>query len=70
MTLCCVQPAVKRSNVEEDEAKRVAVAKREEEIIEMMQEMVNQWEADLGDDDRTLYSLGLRRAIERIKQGC
>jgi hypothetical protein len=56
--------------VEEDEAKRVAVAKREEEIIEMMQEMVNQWEADLGDDDRTLYSLGLRRAIERIKQGC
>lgn len=70
MTLCCVQPAVKRSNVGEDEAKRVAVAKREEEIIEMMQEMVNQWEADLGDDDRTLYSLGLRRAIERIKQGC
>jgi hypothetical protein len=70
MTHFCVQPVVKRSNVEEDEAKRVAVAKREEEIIGMMQEMVDQWEADLGDDDRTLYSLGLRRAIERIKQGC
>lgn len=31
-----------------------------------LKRMAREWEATMGDDDRTLYSLGLRRAIDVV----
>jgi len=36
-------------------------------ITETLQEMVKEWEAGMGEDDKSLYSLGLRRAIDIIE---
>jgi hypothetical protein len=38
----------------------------DDEIIAMLKEMIQEWEATLGEEDKTLYSLGLRRAVDRI----
>lgn len=44
-----------------------ALTERENQIIQMIREMVVDWETRMGDDaDKTLYTLGLRRAIDGI----
>jgi hypothetical protein len=37
-----------------------------EAIVSQLKEMVSEWEASMGTDDGTLYSLGVRRAIDVI----
>lgn len=34
------------------------------EKIEKLQDMIKNWEDSMGDDDKTFYSLGIRRAID------
>jgi hypothetical protein len=46
-----------------------ALSEREEQIIELLESMIKDWESNLGEDDKTLYSLGLRRAIDKIVGG-
>lgn len=37
------------------------------QVISVLREMISDWEGRMGDDaDRTLYSLGLRRAIDEL----
>jgi hypothetical protein len=36
--------------------------------IQKLEEMVQEWEATMVDDDKTLYSLGLRRAVDVIRE--
>lgn len=43
-----------------------ALAEREDQIIGMLNEMIADWEGRMGDGDATLYTLGLRRAVDRI----
>jgi hypothetical protein len=46
-----------------------ALSEREEQIIELLESMIRDWESTIGEDDKTLYSLGLRRAIDKIVGG-
>lgn len=36
-------------------------------VVETLHEMVKEWEAGMGEHDKSLYSLGLRRAIDIIE---
>lgn len=36
------------------------------QVIDSLKEMIDKWEESMGDDDDSLYSLGLRRAIDVI----
>lgn len=36
--------------------------------VETLEEMVADWERVMEDDDKTLYSLGLRRAVDVIRE--
>lgn len=35
--------------------------------ISKIEEMISEWELTMGDEDKTFYSLGLRRAIDVIR---
>ena len=37
-----------------------------EKIAEKLQTMISDWEAVMDEDDKTLYSLGLRRAVDVV----
>lgn len=37
-------------------------------IVETIEEMIKDWELALGPADKTLYSLGLRRSLDIIKE--
>ena len=36
------------------------------QVVSVLREMITEWETRLGEDDKTLYSLGLRRAIDEL----
>ena len=37
------------------------------EKVSELEDMVREWESSMGADDKTLYSLGIRRAIDTIQ---
>lgn len=37
-----------------------------EEIAEKLRTMISEWESVMDEDDKTLYSLGLRRAVDIV----
>lgn len=36
--------------------------------LEQLEQMVQDWEASMGEDDKTFYSLGIRRAMDVISE--
>lgn len=38
----------------------------QEKIVEQIQHKISDWEATMGDEDKTYYSLGLRRALDIV----
>jgi len=36
--------------------------------IQKLEEMIREWEVSMDDSDKTLYSLGLRRAVDVIRE--
>jgi hypothetical protein len=45
---------------------RPLAIRQKKEITETLEKMVKDWEEGLGPDDKSLYSLGLRRALDII----
>lgn len=45
-----------------------AIDSREQYLISGLAELVRAWEASMGEDDKSLYTLGLRRAIDLIRE--
>lgn len=43
-----------------------AIFEREGQIIDLLESMIKDWEQTFEEEDKTLYSLGLRRAIDKI----
>lgn len=43
------------------------VVARDEAIVEAMAELIRDWEDAMGDDDKSLYTLGIRRAVDIIR---
>lgn len=43
------------------------IADREEYLVEGLVEKVTNWESTMGEEDKSLYSLGLRHAIDFIR---
>jgi hypothetical protein len=41
---------------------------RETYIVGKLAELVSSWETTMGDDDKSLYTLGVRRAIDVIRE--
>lgn len=37
-------------------------------VVETLEQMVKDWETGLGPDDKSLYSLGIRRSLDIIKE--
>jgi hypothetical protein len=38
------------------------------DVIEIVQEMITDWESGIDPDDKTLYSLGLRRVLDILEE--
>jgi hypothetical protein len=45
-----------------------AIDNREQHLINGLAELAQTWEASMGEDDKSLYTLGLRRAIDLIRE--
>ena len=45
-----------------------ALNSREQYLINGLAELVRTWEASMGEEDKSLYTLGLRRAIDLIRE--
>lgn len=43
-----------------------ALSDYSEEIAEKLRTMISEWESVMDEDDKTLYSLGLRRAVDIV----
>jgi hypothetical protein len=37
------------------------------EIDDQLKKLITDWEAAMGDDDKTLYTLGVRRALDKVR---
>ena len=44
------------------------LVEREEYLVAQLAELVTDWENSMGDEDKTLYTLGIRRAIDVIRE--
>lgn len=44
------------------------IEKRETYLVERMAELVRDWESSMGDEDKSLYTLGIRRAIDVVRE--
>lgn len=40
---------------------------REESLVEGLTEKIQKWETNMGEDEKSLYSLGLRHAVDFIR---
>lgn len=45
-----------------------AIDVREQHLINGLAELAQTWEANMGEEDNSLYTLGLRRAIDLIRE--
>jgi len=41
---------------------------RDEAIVSALAQLIRDWEEAMGDDDKSLYTLGMRRAIDVIRE--
>lgn len=44
------------------------INEREDYLVARLAELVSTWEDSMGDEDKTLYTLGIRRAIDVIRE--
>lgn len=44
----------------------LALDEYNDQVVTFLREMISEWETKIGEDDKTLYSLGLRRAIDAL----
>lgn len=44
------------------------IERRETYLVERMAELVRDWESSMGDEDKSLYTLGIRRAIDVVRE--
>jgi hypothetical protein len=44
-----------------------ALSRREEYLVDGLAEKITKWETTMGDEDRSLYTLGMRHAIDFIR---
>jgi hypothetical protein len=52
---------IKTTQIVEDE-----IQSHKNSVVEQLKQMIDEWEATMGDSDKSLYSLGLRRAIDVV----
>lgn len=44
------------------------ISTRDEAIVSALVDLIRDWEQAMGDDDKSLYTLGMRRAIDVIRE--
>lgn len=54
-------PYDKKSEVEDVVAEEIGFA------VAILREMIDYWESSVGDDDKSFYTLGIRRAIDVLE---
>lgn len=44
------------------------VIRQTAQVVETLEQMIRDWELGFGTDDKSLYSLGIRRSLDIIKE--